>query len=253
MGLCLLLAPLAGAQQEVVPLGAAPSSGELQPVGDETPELWFVELASSPAADGTDLQTLKNEKAAFRTNARKAGVAHVERFAFDTLWNGLSVRINRADVGKLARIQGVKALWPVVEVKADVEPESAPELATALAMTGADIAQSQLGYTGQGIRVAIVDTGIDYNHPDLGGCFGPGCRVTTGYDFVGDAFNADSTSPSYNPVPVPDPNPDDCAGHGTHVAGIVGANGAVKGVAPDVTFPASSGHSTRPPPPPTGS
>ena len=121
LGLGLLLAPLAGAQQEVVPLGAAPSSGELQPVGDETPELWFVELASSPAAEGTGLQTLKNEKAAFRANARKAGLAHVERFAFDTLWNGLSVRINRADVGKLARIQGVKAIWPVVEVKADID------------------------------------------------------------------------------------------------------------------------------------
>jgi hypothetical protein len=53
------------------------------------------------------------------------------------------------------------------------------------------------------------------HHPDLGGCFGPGCRVATGWDFVGDAFNADPTSPSYNPVPVPDPDPDDCNGHGT--------------------------------------
>jgi hypothetical protein len=53
------------------------------------------------------------------------------------------------------------------------------------------------------------------HHPDLGGCFGPGCRVATGWDFVGDAFNADPTSPSYKPVPVPDPHPDDCNAHGT--------------------------------------
>jgi minor extracellular serine protease Vpr len=33
--------------------------------------------------------------------------------------------------------------------------------------------------------VGIVDSGIDYKHPDLGGCFGPGCRVAFGYDFVG--------------------------------------------------------------------
>lgn len=59
----------------------------------------------------------------------------------------------------------------------------------------------------------------------------PTSRVVTGWDFVGDAYD-----PNTNPVPVPDSYPDDCAGHGSHVAGIVGANGAVKGVAPDVTF-----------------
>ena len=52
-----------------------------------------------------------------------------------------------------------------------------------------------------------MDTGIDYDHPDLGGCFGPGCRVAYGYDFVGDAYNADPASATYNPVPVPDRDP----------------------------------------------
>jgi subtilisin family serine protease len=119
---------------------------------------------------------------------------------------------------------------------------AAPDLATAIAMTGANVAQNTLGLTGAGVKVAIMDTGVDIDHPDFGGSGTngstpfPTARVTHGHDFVGNAFNADPTSASYNPNPVPDDNPDDCQGHGTHVAGIVGANGAVKGVAPGVTF-----------------
>ena len=82
-----------------------------------------------------------------------------------------------------------------------------------------------------GVSLAVMDTGIDYDHPDLGGCFGPGCRVETGYDFVGDDYDAET-----NPFTEPDEDPDDCQGHGTHVAGIVGADGTVTGVAPGVTF-----------------
>jgi subtilisin family serine protease len=111
-------------------------------------------------------------------------------------------------------------------------------------MTGADIAQSELGYTGAGIRVAVMDTGVDYDHPDLGGdgvtrlnsSVFPTGRVVTGWDFVGDNYNADASSPAYNETVAPDPYPDDCYGHGSHVAGIIGANGAVKGVAPRVVF-----------------
>jgi subtilisin family serine protease len=123
----------------------------------------------------------------------------------------------------------------------ETTPNLDPDLATALAMSGADIARTRWALPARVFAVAIMDTGIDYNHPDLGGCFGPGCRVATGWDFVGNAFNADPASASYNPVAVPDPDPDDCAGHGTHVAGIVGASGnpatgGARGVAPGVTF-----------------
>jgi minor extracellular serine protease Vpr len=203
---------------------------------NETPALWFVELSSAPAVTGTNPASLRAEQNAFRNNARQSGLVYTERFAFSTLWNGLSIQVDSSQIAKLSRISGVKAIYPVDIVRIPETATADPEMATALAMTGADVAQSELGYTGTGIKVAVMDTGIDYDHPDLGGCFGPGCRVAFGYDFVGDDFNADPNSPFYNPVPVPDPDPDDCQGHGTHVAGIVGANGEVVGVAPGVTF-----------------
>jgi subtilisin family serine protease len=232
--LTLLLVPtlaFAGGTVQRIEPAVSPPSVDAGGIVNETPDTWFVELSSKPAADGTSQGILKMEKAAFRAAARKAGLQFTERYAFDTLWNGLSVKIDPASLGKLARIPGVKALYPVVSVSVPDPVASNPDLGTALAMTGADIAQSVLGYTGDGIKVAVMDTGIDYHHPDLGGCFGPGCRVAFGYDFVGDAYDAGS-----NPFPVPDADPDDCQGHGTHVSGIVGANGVVTGVAPDVTF-----------------
>ncbi len=211
---------------------------------DETPQRWFVELSNAPLGDNGSTAALQTEKQTFRAAARNAGLRYIENYAFDNLFNGFSVTVSRAQLGTLARMPGVKAIYPV-ETIAPPEPlpgGGAPELYTALAMTGADVAQNSLGLDGRGVRVAVMDTGIDIDHPAFGGggvngatAF-PSARVATGYDFVGDAFNADATSPSYNPVPTPDARPDDCAGHGTHVAGIIGADGALKGVAPKVTF-----------------
>jgi minor extracellular serine protease Vpr len=206
---------------------------------DETPQAWFVELSSAPVADGGRIANTQRDKTNFRAAAAAAGVQYTERMAFDTLWNGLSINVAPSQLPKIARLSGVKAVYPVEVISIpETHPLDSPELATALAMTGADIAQSELGLTGAGIRVAIMDTGIDYNHPDLGGpCFGPGCRVVTGYDFVGNTFNAGDPG---NDTPEPDDDPMDCNGHGTHVAGIVGAeaagDGGVTGVAPGVTF-----------------
>ncbi len=237
------------------PPDASLAAGSVSRLGASVPAsanefsgLWFVELSGLPSADGGNKAQLKNEKAAFRTAAKGAGVALHERYAFDTLWNGVSISASDAEIGKLRRLPGVKAVYPV-EIVASPEPKGGvnPDLFTAIEMTGASIAQDSLGYTGVGVKVAVMDTGIDVDHPAFGGDgvprydspLFPSARIAYGYDFVGDDFNADSTSPSYNPVATPDDNPDDCGGHGTHVAGIVGANDAtngLKGVAPDVTF-----------------
>ncbi|KAK6343857.1 hypothetical protein TWF696_007512 [Orbilia brochopaga] len=84
------------------------------------------------------------------------------------------------------------------------------------------------GLSGKGIRIAVVDTGIDYTHPALGGKYGPGNKVAFGADLVGDAYTGENT-------PIPSDDPMDCAGHGTHVAGIIAAiDGKFTGVAPDV-------------------
>jgi subtilisin family serine protease len=237
--LVLAIVPVAGASDGVIeldPLVPAPSA-ETGEMVDETPHSWFVEFASKPISEGGSKTLTDADKAKFRTAAAAKGIEFTERFAFNNLWNGVSINVSPADVNKLRTLPGVVAVYPVVKVSIPETTTSAdPELFTAIQMTGADIAQNELGYTGAGVKVAVMDTGIDYDHPDLGGCFGPGCRVAYGYDFVGDTYNADDTSPSYNPIPSPDLDPDDCGGHGTHVAGIVGANGTVVGVAPGVTF-----------------
>ncbi|HQW27047.1 MAG TPA: S8 family serine peptidase, partial [Saprospiraceae bacterium] len=221
----------------LIPTGEVPSAenGEMT---NETPHLWFVEMSGAPVTEGNTQLAVNSEHQKFRNDAKKEHIEYKEEYSYDSLWNGFSVSATTAELGKLSRIAGVVAIYPVMVVSVPETATSAldPELYTALTMTGADAVQSELGYTGKGIKVAVMDTGIDYDHPDLGGCFGPGCRVAKGWDFVGDAYNADDTSPAYNPVPSPDPYPDDCNGHGTHVAGIIGANGVVTGVAPEVTF-----------------
>ena len=99
------------------------------------------------------------------------------------------------------------------------------DLFNAIRMTGADQVQEE-GITGAGVKVGVIDTGIDYTHPDLGQGFGPGFKVEGGFDLVGNAYSGPGT------IPIPDPDPRDCVGHGTHVAGNIAASGQVRGVAP---------------------
>jgi subtilisin family serine protease len=201
-------------------------------------QLWFVELSSRPTTDGGSLPGVLLEQATFRAAAAGAGIRATERGAFHALWNGVSLAVRPRDVSRLRALPGVTEVYPVMAIELpEVSPTLDPALLTALSMTGADIAHADLGLTGAGVKVGIIDTGLDYDHPDLGGdglarrnsAMFPTGRVVTGFDFVGDSYNGSNT-------PLPDPYPDDCSGHGTHVSGIVGASGAVTGVAPGIVF-----------------
>ena len=100
-------------------------------------------------------------------------------------------------------------------VAVDSDDVVTTQMVQANAVTGATQVHDELGLTGAGSRIAIIDTGIDTDHPDLADdlfhqrCFlGVACPN-------GDAGNAE----------------DMATGHGTHVAGIItGAEGVAPGV-----------------------
>ena len=77
---------------------------------------------------------------------------------------------------------------------------------------------SDLGYNGEGIKIAVIDTGVDHLHPDLFG-FGPGGKIVGGYNFVDESK-----------MPV------DTNGHGTEVSGIIASDGQLSGIAPKASI-----------------
>ncbi|MFN2197141.1 MAG: S8 family serine peptidase, partial [Anaerolineales bacterium] len=162
------------------------------------------------------MRLLDIEQSSFLAAARRQGLNLIVQRSYSYLLNGLAVSIPMGEVERLTALRGVRAIYPDRQVHL--------ELADSVQMIGADdvwqmLDSNQVTVTGQGVRVAVVDTGIDYTHPDLGGCFGPGCKVVGGYDL----YNLDN-------------DPRDDNGHGTHCAGIVAADGSLKGVAPGASL-----------------
>lgn len=101
----------------------------------------------------------------------------------------------------------------VLLVSRSSEEEMPSALQKSMELVGVKGARLQ-GLEGQGIKIGVIDTGIDFNHPDLRG-YGPSGKVVGGYDFV---------NPSGPPL--------DTNGHGTEVAGIIAAEGNFSGMAP---------------------
>jgi subtilisin family serine protease len=180
------------------------------------------------------------EQAAKRSQIESAGGQVTG--AFQSALNGVKVRIPRNQLDALRQIPGVVDVVRV-GIHKPVNVVSVPRIQAPIAWSGA------AGVRGEGIKIGIIDTGIDYTHADFGGTgtaaayqaalatdtapadptlFGPKApKVKGGIDLVGDDYNADSTSATFQPVPHPDPNPLDCNSHGTHVAGTAAGYGVL--------------------------
>ncbi|MBP9019146.1 MAG: S8 family serine peptidase, partial [Bacteroidales bacterium] len=133
-------------------------------------------------------------------------------YRYQWTFNGFALTLRGTDIEKIAGLNGVKKIYPTKTYYA-MDDVSNSAIGASDLWTFKDSKGNSLD--GTGMVIAIIDTGVDYKHPDLGGGFGPNYKVIGGYDF-GDN----------------DSDPMDENGHGTHVAGIAAADGTVKGVAP---------------------
>ncbi|MEP7246545.1 MAG: S8 family serine peptidase [Gammaproteobacteria bacterium] len=155
-------------------------------------------------------------------------------------YNAAIVRIDASKLTKVAALPGVSAVKRVTDYRMDLS-DTVPYI-------GASAAQA-LGYDGTGVRVAVLDSGVDYTHKNLGG---PGTvaaydaayadptkrgglfptdKVIEGFDFVGETW---PNGPLTN-----DDDPIDFEGHGTHVSDIIAGkslDGSHVGVAPGASL-----------------
>ncbi|KAJ3096230.1 hypothetical protein HDU97_006087 [Phlyctochytrium planicorne] len=146
------------------------------------------------------------------------------------LFNGVSIHLSEQgdnDDDLITSIPGVVSIRRVnlIPIPKPVL-QSAANGSTVLfedvhSITGVNEARTKFGLTGKGVKVAetVIDSGVFYTHPALGGGFGPAFKVSFGYDLVGDDF-----APSLDQPAVPDSDPlDNCSevSHGTHVSGII--------------------------------
>lgn len=197
------------------------------PAEGSRPPAVIVELTAPPAAHGVRTPSARAVGAAASAQrarvrqrivalenqhraAQGLGASHTTTIImreYGVVLNGFAATVSAATVAALESDPDVRRIVPDrrVEMTLDlsVPHVRAPEV------------WGDVGYRGEGTTIAVIDTGVDYTHPDLGGCFGSTCKVIGGYDFI----NGDG-------------DPIDDQGHGTHVAATAAGGGITPGVAP---------------------
>ena len=230
----------------------------------------FVVMKDAPLAESNTSKTLASAAAEKQLLQKQDSViAAIERmvlggeklavrYQFTYLTNSFTIETEFANLEKIASLDGVKSVFVMPVYNAVPTNETAsPNTAGAAAMTGVTQVWEDLGYTGKGMKIAVIDTGLDLDHPS----FAAEPETTDASLSVADIdavlqdLNAYAKRSSitgktlYRSAKVPyafnyvdnsltaDHSADSQGDHGTHVSGIAAANEVagtnVKGMAPD--------------------
>lgn len=201
------------------------------------------DFLDSPSAQSAEQKLKRASKAVKSQLATKLDDVEV-RYEYTTVFNGLSVEADYADLETIQDLPGVKDAY-VSQVYQLIEPVNETKLADSVPAIGGDISQ-KTGYTGKGMVVAILDTGLDTSHEAFQNAVNApkfteqdiakkleSNSLRVGNVNVKSIYQSDKIPFAYDYYDS-DTNVSGGNSHGTHVAGIVGANkGQVTGVAPD--------------------
>ncbi|MGN7296499.1 S8 family serine peptidase [Ferdinandcohnia sp. SAFN-114] len=188
------------------------------------------------------------QQASFDKKLKEARIDGKKGYSYQKVFNGVSLTLPAKDIQKLVNIKGVVRVEPDSERYAlqDITPVDDDVSATMNTSNSyLDVpAIWDMGYEGENVKVAVLDTGIDYNHPEFEGVYKGGYNfVLHGNDYTRGRADNDpyETTPEDRPDHKPEVNSTGhtfYTDHGTHVAGTIAAIGAnpygIKGIAPKV-------------------
>ncbi|MGB9679534.1 MAG: S8 family serine peptidase, partial [Minisyncoccia bacterium] len=194
------------------------------------------------------LKSIESEQNAVKKGIQNIRVNFKQRHSYKTVLNGMSGIVKAGDINKIKSLQGVKEVRVVNEYFLD--------MSTAVESTNAMKVWEELGFKGEGMVVAVVDTGIDYRHKDMK--ITDSAKVKLTKDKVSEIATKQGLPYKYFSEKVPvgwnwaDNNDQildigaSASMHGQHVAGIIAANGEIKGVAPEAQLIAEKVFSNNP-------
>lgn len=185
----------------------------------------------------------KQKAAKDKIKGKKINIKYEQEF--DTVVNGFSGKVKYADIEKIKEVDGVKEVYIATVYHI---PNEETDMKYSKELVQAQQAWRDFGYTGEGMTVGIIDSGVDPSHKDFVLSESTTPELTEAE--VNSAISESELPGQFFTEKVPygwnyaDNNADilddnvDTGMHGMHVAGTVGANGeeengGIKGVAPE--------------------
>ncbi|PSL40683.1 peptidase inhibitor I9 [Planomicrobium soli] len=263
------LQPIMSAIEEQMKLAASRPRlhQELQNVSGDEKVAVIVHLTEKPVAFEEGIQAskgqtlspqqatnieanVKAQQAKVKSELQEKNILYEETHSYSTVLNGFSAVVKAEDIKKMLEVPTIRAIEPDQTIQiaegatqSQATPQAASSTISVPEFLGVDKLWAE-GFQGEGVKVAVLDTGIDPDHPEFKGVY------KGGKNFVKHSFRyteprADNdpseTKPSERPSNVPEFDEDGnpfATSHGTLVAGTIAANGVntfgFKGIAPKV-------------------